>query len=584
MDNPEEVMQILERFNCSRNPEINSQLNEYITFVARTGDSVYAWSLVKNLFREKLVTVITDFYNETPTKGKANPQKTSSSLESSPFPSLSISELPQYPNVDPFNYETMKKMLIEKLESFAAAPFTIQRISELLSDPRKQYSRIDKFMRAVEKTILVVSTVPPGRHRSESENGDSLDSALNGDFATEVNVDIEMEQDPSFAITKDEPKDEPAATSSCKEPNLKVESVETKTIKKNASPSKDEPGTSESVGVKLEIEETVKKSEASPESSSTIAEPTVIESLPEETSTAALETAAAEIKNQNDENLAKSDAALIQSSAEVPVMAVAEPKLDESLSNEPIRSADNEILVDTAEIISETTPLAALENIVAIRTDAAAAAADILEPVELQIAAPTVITSEPETNENREEVIVQTSAALRDDSDAKRLKLIEIPESVPEAEASTDSIAEDENITQDEQPIPEILEKSQEFIEVTPSEPFIVEPVVALPSTDEPEAVIAIAETIIDEKIDEPLPEIAEIPIEIVPSSDQNIVEAPLAEMETVPTAENKMSLDEDEPPALELEMTPITSKMDTDEAEANAPMDFEDDAEPMDQ
>lgn len=70
MDNPEEVMQILERFNVSRKPEITSQLEEYITFVARTGDSVYAWSLVKNLYREKLNNVITDFYNETPSKGK----------------------------------------------------------------------------------------------------------------------------------------------------------------------------------------------------------------------------------------------------------------------------------------------------------------------------------------------------------------------------------------------------------------------------------------------------------------------------------------------------------------------------------
>lgn len=70
MDNPEEVMQILERFNVSRKPEITSQLEEYITFVARTGDSVYAWSLVKNLYREKLNNVITDFYNETPSKGR----------------------------------------------------------------------------------------------------------------------------------------------------------------------------------------------------------------------------------------------------------------------------------------------------------------------------------------------------------------------------------------------------------------------------------------------------------------------------------------------------------------------------------
>lgn len=48
----------------------------------------------------------------------------------------------------------MKNALLERLEAFHAAPFTVQRICELLTDPRKQYSRIDKFMRAVEKNIL----------------------------------------------------------------------------------------------------------------------------------------------------------------------------------------------------------------------------------------------------------------------------------------------------------------------------------------------------------------------------------------------------------------------------------------------
>ena len=48
----------------------------------------------------------------------------------------------------------MKSSLLERLELFNAAPFTIQRLCELLIDPRKQYSRIDKFMRALEKNIL----------------------------------------------------------------------------------------------------------------------------------------------------------------------------------------------------------------------------------------------------------------------------------------------------------------------------------------------------------------------------------------------------------------------------------------------
>lgn len=67
---------------------------------------------------------------------------------------FTLAEIPNYPNVDPFNYETMKTSLLERLDQFNAAPFTVQRLCELLIDPRKQYSRIDKFMRALEKNIL----------------------------------------------------------------------------------------------------------------------------------------------------------------------------------------------------------------------------------------------------------------------------------------------------------------------------------------------------------------------------------------------------------------------------------------------
>lgn len=45
MDEPELVMQILERFSKMKQSDrdIPRELEEYITFVARTGDSVYHW-------------------------------------------------------------------------------------------------------------------------------------------------------------------------------------------------------------------------------------------------------------------------------------------------------------------------------------------------------------------------------------------------------------------------------------------------------------------------------------------------------------------------------------------------------------
>lgn len=175
MENRDEVLQLLERFTRLKQKEIPRELEDYLSFVARTGDTVYPWPAVKYFFRAKLSHVIMDFHDNTP----------------------SIADLPQCPNVDPFCYDRMKRTLLSRMESFNSAPFTIQRICELLNEPRKHYTRIDKFMRAVEKNILVVSTQEPGRRRSDSENGDSLDSIVNGDL--EVNVDIEMDNE-AFGI------------------------------------------------------------------------------------------------------------------------------------------------------------------------------------------------------------------------------------------------------------------------------------------------------------------------------------------------------------------------------------------------
>ncbi|XP_078465697.1 serine/threonine-protein phosphatase 4 regulatory subunit 2 isoform X2 [Lampetra planeri] len=45
------------------------------------------------------------------------------------------------------------------------APFTIQRLCELLMEPKKHYKRTDKFMRGIEKNVLVVSSVYPSSEK-----------------------------------------------------------------------------------------------------------------------------------------------------------------------------------------------------------------------------------------------------------------------------------------------------------------------------------------------------------------------------------------------------------------------------------
>ncbi|KAL7060184.1 hypothetical protein AAHC03_09623 [Spirometra sp. Aus1] len=83
----------------------------------------------------------------------------------------------------------LRQRVFDTLKSFQGTPFTIQRICELLIQPRKHYTRPDKFLRGFERTCSVVSTVDcygnkihnlDPRFSGDSDPDDS--SILNGSF------------------------------------------------------------------------------------------------------------------------------------------------------------------------------------------------------------------------------------------------------------------------------------------------------------------------------------------------------------------------------------------------------------------
>ncbi|XP_013194949.2 serine/threonine-protein phosphatase 4 regulatory subunit 2 [Amyelois transitella] len=211
MENSEEIFLFLEEFSKRKPKTIPQELNEYLAYVARTGDPVYQWPLVKSLFKEKLLNVITDFYETTPGI-----------------------DIPPYPNVDPFNYDTMKNSLLERLDSFTSAPFTVQRICELLTYPRKQYNRVDKFMRAIEKNILVVSTREPGSQRHiEAENGEAMEPIVNGsDNNSEYNVDVEMEDMAWKENTEQQKQHDPEPQPGSSDSHITVHDIEERLMAK----------------------------------------------------------------------------------------------------------------------------------------------------------------------------------------------------------------------------------------------------------------------------------------------------------------------------------------------------------------
>ncbi|XP_060530549.1 serine/threonine-protein phosphatase 4 regulatory subunit 2-like [Cylas formicarius] len=169
MENAEEILHSLEEFSKMKPKDIPRELEEYLCFVAKTGDPVYQWSAIKSLFREKLISVVQEFYESCP-----------------------MMDIPPCPNVDMFNYDLMKNFILERLETFTAAPFTLQRICELLTTPRKEYNRIDKFMRALEKNILVVSTTEPGR--KGTENGEGIMNGIESEHVPEPGNEINIEE------------------------------------------------------------------------------------------------------------------------------------------------------------------------------------------------------------------------------------------------------------------------------------------------------------------------------------------------------------------------------------------------------
>nr|CAG4650425.1 EOG090X0BWU [Sida crystallina] len=134
----EGILDELNDYEKRKTDEIPKALEEYLAYLAKTGDTLFLWPKIKWLVRHKLELVISLFRESCPTEN-----------------------LPPCPNVEPFHYETMRDKILEQFDSFTCAPFTIQRLCELLCSPRKHYKRTDKFMRGIEKNLLVVSTVDP---------------------------------------------------------------------------------------------------------------------------------------------------------------------------------------------------------------------------------------------------------------------------------------------------------------------------------------------------------------------------------------------------------------------------------------
>ncbi|XP_030624131.1 serine/threonine-protein phosphatase 4 regulatory subunit 2-A [Chanos chanos] len=128
-------------------------LDQFLCHVAKTGETMIPWSQFKSYFLFKLEKVMDDFRASCPEqRGPANP------------------------NVEHIPFEEMKERILKIVNGYNGIPFTIQRLCELLTEPKRNYTGTDKFLRGVEKNVMVVSYV----HPTSEKNGSSCVNRMNG--------------------------------------------------------------------------------------------------------------------------------------------------------------------------------------------------------------------------------------------------------------------------------------------------------------------------------------------------------------------------------------------------------------------
>jgi hypothetical protein len=70
-----------------------------------------------------------------------------------------------------------ESFVMERFDLFRSAPFTIQRLAELITQPTHHYKKKGKFLNGLEKTVLVVSTVEPWSVDSDYRNGNESNAS-----------------------------------------------------------------------------------------------------------------------------------------------------------------------------------------------------------------------------------------------------------------------------------------------------------------------------------------------------------------------------------------------------------------------
>jgi len=122
--------------------KLTPALRGVLAETATTGVVRYPWPLLRPVIGDLILLNLAEYEEvEHAEIGPAAPLQTAESLD------------------------VLRENLSAALDSFdQEPPFTIQRLCEVVLEPRKQYQKLDKLALALEKLLLVTSTMPVATH------------------------------------------------------------------------------------------------------------------------------------------------------------------------------------------------------------------------------------------------------------------------------------------------------------------------------------------------------------------------------------------------------------------------------------
>ncbi|KAM9785966.1 serine/threonine-protein phosphatase 4 regulatory subunit 2-like [Neosynchiropus ocellatus] len=139
------LLEELQEFQKKAKRETCPVLEQFICHIAKTGQTLIPWLHFKTYFIFKLEKVMDDFHASSPKQ-----------------------KIQDNPNMEQVSFEEMKRRILNLVEGYNGIPFTIQRLCELLVDPKQHYTVTDKFLRGIEKNVMVVSCVCPSTEKNGS--------------------------------------------------------------------------------------------------------------------------------------------------------------------------------------------------------------------------------------------------------------------------------------------------------------------------------------------------------------------------------------------------------------------------------